>query len=333
MTARSAWAPALAAALLAACGGRDADTRDALGTAPSHDGMVRIEGGEFEMGSDADVAWPHERPAHRVRVSSFWMDAHEVTNREFAAFVDATGYVTVAEREVDGAPLGGLVFEPPTSPVLDADLATSNVGLWWRVDPESNWRHPEGAGSSIEDRLDHPVVQVAHEDAAAYATWVGKRLPTEAEWEYAARGGLDRATFPWGEADPLEGGARANVWQGVFPTENTLEDGAYRTAPVGSYAPNAYGLFDMAGNVWEWTADLYRADRNERLAAQGLVVDPQGPDRCFAPQAPTEVQRVTKGGSFLCHPSYCFNYRSSSRQGTEVTTALCHTGFRCVSSR
>jgi len=344
---RSAAASVVAVLLLAACG------RDGGAAAPDQPaapaGMVFVPGGEFEFGSDAPWAWQHERPAHRVRVSGFFMDAHEVTNAQFARFGAETGRVTVAERPVDweelrrvlppGTPRpsdaelapGALVFVAPTTAAVPRDVSLADVGQWWNWVPGACWRQPEGPGSGIDARGDHPVVHVAHADALAFAAWAGKRLPTEAEWEFAARGGLVGARFVWGDEDVLAPPPRANVWQGVFPTRNSAEDGHVGTAPVGSFAPNGYGLFDMAGNVWEWTSDWYAADAHAQAAARrDLPVDPRGPAQPWNPNAPHERQRVTKGGSFLCHPSYCDNYRPSSRMGTEESTALAHTGFRCV---
>ncbi len=323
-------------------------------------GMRWIPHGEFTMGSTDPAAPANERPAHRVRLAGFWIDEHEVTNAQFRAFVEATGYVTVAERPVDweelrkqlppGTPRppdealrpGSLVFVPPPGAAGPAPL--DRYDLWWRWTPGANWRCPEGPGSTIEGRDDHPVVHVAWEDAAAYATWAGKRLPTEAEWEYAARGGLDGARFTWGDEPPSDTGEpRANIWQGRLPILNTGRDGWERTAPVGSFAPNAYGLYDMAGNVWEWCSDWYRADAyaapsrapaSDAAAAgsSACCIDPQGPARSFDPADPYAPKRVTRGGSFLCHESYCESYRPAARRGTPPDTGMSHLGFRCVLS-
>ena len=236
-------------------------------------GMVWVGGGEFTMGTDSDLGWPDEKPAHRVRVDGFWMDEHEVTNAQFRAFVEATGYVTTAEKaprleEVmaqlpPGSPPppkenlvpGSLVFTPPAGRVnLD------DVSQWWAWTPGANWQHPEGPGSSIEGKDDHPVVHVSWDDAVAYARWASKRLPTEAEWEFAARGGLDGQPYVWGNERPSDTQIHANIWQGEFPHQNTVKDGFARTAPVQSFLPNGYGLYDMAGNVWEWCADWYQRD-------------------------------------------------------------------------
>lgn len=311
------------------------------------EGMVWIPAGEFSMGSTDPLARPDESPVHRVRVDGFWIDRTEVTNAQFAAFVEATGYVTVAERPVDwdelkkqlpeGTPKppddalrpGSLAFTPPDHPV---DLR--RYDLWWTWTHGASWRSPEGPGSSIEDRMGHPVVHVAHEDAVAYARWAGKRLPTEAEWEYAARGGLDGAVNAWGDApvDP----SKCNIWTGRFPDDNTREDGFVRTAPVGSFPPNGYGLHDMAGNVWEWCSDLYRPDtyalRLREAGEDRVIENPTGPDHSFDPRNPHAPEsRVHRGGSYLCNDSYCASYRPSARMAAPPDSGLAHLGFRCVS--
>jgi sulfatase modifying factor 1 len=306
-------------------------------------GMRWVPPGEFLMGSD--VGPRNEGPAHRVRLAGFWIDAHEVTNAEFRRFVEATGYVTTAERAPDwevlkrqlppGTPRpsdevlvpGSLVFTPPDGPVpLDDPRG------WWRWVPGACWKHPEGPGSSIAGREDHPVVQVSWDDAAAYARWAGKRLPTEAEWEYAARGGRGGERFAWGNQAPGDAGPfPANIWQGEFPHRNTARDGFARTAPVGSFDPNGYGLFDMAGNVWEWCADWYAADAY--AGAEAVVsVNPGGPPVSRDPAEPYAAKRVTRGGSFLCHASYCESYRPAARRGTAPDTGMSHVGFRCAIS-
>lgn len=312
-------------------------------------GMVWVPGGEFTMGSDAEWSLPNERPAHRVRVDGFWMDEQAVTNAQFRAFVAATGYVTTAERKPDweqlkkqvppGTPrpddsvlvAGSLVFSPPDGPV-----PLNNMAGWWQWVPGADWKHPDGPGSTIDGKDNLPVVQVSWDDAAAYARWAGKRLPTEAEWEFAARGGLDDARFCWGNApmpaDP-DGAPRhmANTFQGDFPHRNTAEDGFKGVAPVKSFPPNGYGLYDMAGNVWSWCADQYRADMHVDAASAGLCENPQGPDTTFDPTDPfVPLKRVIKGGSYLCHVSYCESYRPSARRGTPPDTGSSHVGFRCV---
>lgn len=313
--------------------------------APAPEGMVWIPGGEFMMGTDEEASYSVERPAHRVSVSGFWMDQTEVTNRQFLAFVRATKYVTTAERDIDWEQLkaqlppdtpkppdenlkaGSLVFNPPDVPV---PLGRSEV--WWKWVTGANWRHPEGPGSSIEARMDYPVVHVSWEDAAAYAKWAGKRLPTEAEWEFAARGGLEGQRYAWGSEFKPDGKYLANVWQGRFPDKNLSEDGFPGVAPAKSFPPNGYGLYEVIGNVWEWCDDWYRADQHVTLAEGGLCENPQGPEESFDPESPYSKRRVTKGGSYLCAENYCINYRPSARRGTDWDTGLPHVGFRCVMS-
>jgi formylglycine-generating enzyme len=310
-------------------------------------GMVWIPGGEFKMGSTDPLARPDESPVHRVRVDGFWMDQTEVTNAQFAAFVAATGYKTVAERPVDweelkkqaapGTPKpddallqpGSLVFTPPDHPV---DLR--NYGEWWRWTIGANWQHPEGPTSSILGKDNHPVVHIAYEDAVAYCKWAGKSLPTEAQWEFAARGGLDGAVNVWG-SEPVDA-KRCNIWQGHFPDKNSEEDGFARAAPVRSFPPNGYGLYDMAGNVWEWCADLYRPDAYARQLLEAgtpsaLIENPKGPNSSLDPRNPHAPEsRVHRGGSFLCNDSYCASYRPSARMAAPPDTGLQHLGFRCV---
>ena len=322
----------------------------AAASSDTQPGMVWIPGGSFTMGTAGAQAHASERPAHRVRVGGFWMDATEVTNAQFAKFVKATGYVTVAQRPADwdelkkqlppGTPKpasemltpGSLVFRPPSRPVpLDQHAA------WWRWTHGADWRHPEGPGSSIDHRQDHPVVQVSWDDAVAFTAWAGKRLPTEAEWEFAARGGFEGKRFTWGDDKPTSNHSRANIWHGEFPHRNTKDDGYYRTAPVKTFEPNAYGLYDMAGNVWEWCSDWYRADlyarRVAQLGAGGVAENPAGPDRPWDPREPRSPSRVNRGGSFLCHISYCESYRPGARRGTAADTGMSHLGFRCVMTR
>ena len=310
------------------------------------DGMVWIPGSTFTMGGVGPEARADEFPRHRVEVDGIFMSRFEVTNEEFARFVEATGYRTVAEREVDwevlrkqvppGTPKppdellqpGSLVFTPPDRPVpLD------DVSAWWTWTPGASWRCPEGPGSTITGRENHPVVQVAWEDAVAYCTWKGGRLPTEAEWEHAARGGVDGKPFVWG--DEQIDSTRANTWNGRFPDRNEATDGHPRTAPVGFYPPNGHGLHDMAGNVWEWCSDLYRPDeyrrRLETVGQDGIVRNPVGPESAADPRNPhAPTSRVQRGGSFLCHPSYCSSYRPSARMATTPDSAGSHVGFRMV---
>lgn len=303
---------------------------------PPHKGMVWIPGGTFLMGSDDH--YPEEGPAHAVTVDGFWMDATPVTNRQFQRFVKATGYVTVAEQQPNPADYpgalpellvpGSLVFQQPSGPV------NLNQASWWAYVPGANWRHPSGPGSSIKGREDHPVVQVAYADAEAYATWAGKALPTEAQWERAARGGLEGAAYAWGTELMPGGRLLANFWLGEFPWQNTTTRHP-GTTPVGTYPANGYGLSDMTGNVWEWTADWYR-DRHPDHATKAccIPVNPRGGTRegSLDPQTPESAipRRVLKGGSFLCAANYCRRYRPAARHPETIETATCHIGFRCV---
>jgi formylglycine-generating enzyme len=319
------------------------------------EGMVWIPGGEFLMGSTDPLARQDEGPVHRVRIDGYWIDATEVTNDQYAAFVKATGYKTVAERPVDweelkkqvpeGTPKppdemlqpGSLVFTPPKSPV---DLRAYEQ--WWAWTHRADWQHPEGPSSSIAGKGNLPVVHIAYEDAIAYCKWSGKSLPTEAQWEFAARGGLAHKVNNWGD-EPIDP-KRANTWQGHFPDKNTAEDGFPRSSPVKSFPPNAYGLYDMAGNVWEWCSDLYRPDTYARqLLAAGVggaqspsakdavIVNPTGPEKSYDPRNPTALEsRVHRGGSFLCNDSYCASYRPSARMACSPDTGMQHLGFRCV---
>ena len=309
-------------------------------------GMVRIPGGGFLIGSDRH--YPEERPQHRAQVDGFWMDETAVTNAAFAAFVAATGHVTVAERPLDPALYpgarpemlapGALVFR-----MTDGPVDTSVIAHWWHWTPGAQWRHPEGPGSTIAGREDHPVVHVAFEDAEAFARWAGKDLPTEAEWEYAARGGLDGAEFAWGEELAPGGVHLANTWQGPFPWRNFEADGYARTCPVRSFPPNGYGLFEACGNVWEWTTDWWGArhaapgaPEAEPQPSKGCCTprNPRGPsvDGSFDPAQPAIriPRKVVKGGSFLCAPSYCRRYRPAARHAQMVDTGMSHIGFRCI---
>lgn len=308
-------------------------------------GMAWIPGGEFSMGCADPRGRPHggpdpmrdARPVHRVRVDGFWIDRTEVTNARFAEFVAATGYVTVAERkpraeDFPGAPPenlvpGALVFTPPQGLVSLADHYS-----WWAYVPGADWRHPTGPGSDIVGRDTDPVVQIAHEDAVAFATWAGCRLPTEAEWEFAARGGLSGAMYPWGNEFRPGGRPMANTWQGRFPDENTADDGFVGPAPVGSFPPNAYGMHDVSGNVWEWCADWYRPDTYATAVAGGVAVNPAGPAESYDPLEPGQAKRVLRGGSFLCAESYCARYIVGTRGKAEVSSGCNHIGFRCARS-
>lgn len=290
--------------------------------------MVLIPGGTYTIGSED---FPDARPLHSVSVSAFWMDEHEVTNAQFKMFVDQTGYKTVAERplharDFPGVPAenlkpGSAVFTPPSYPVSLHDPLQ-----WWQYVPYANWKHPEGPHSSIDDRLSDPVVHICYEDAAAYAKWAGKRLPTEAEWEIAARGHQEAGMYYWGDELKPSGQWQANIFQGEFPSGNSLEDGYERTAPVKSYPPNRYGLYDMEGNVWEWCADLYRPDYYESSPTK----NPLGPPNSFDPVEPGTVKYVQRGGSFLCSDQYCARYKTGSRGKGERNSASNNLGFRCV---
>jgi len=307
------------------------------GPAPFPD-MVWIPGGTFRMGSDAH--YPEERPVHRVSVDGFWIDRRPVTNADFARFVGDTRHVTFAEIPPDpknypGAKpemlyAGSLVFVRPTGPVDRRDFRN-----WWQFMRGANWRRPRGSGSSLNGLQDHPVVHVTFDDASAYARWAGKALPTEAEWEFAARGGIDGAAYAWGDAFHPDGREMANTWQGEFPWENLVDDGYEGTSPVGAFPPNGYGLYDMIGNVWEWTTDWYAAThREETKSACCVPHNPLGPaeagshDPC---QPEIRIPRkVLKGGSHLCAPNYCQRYRPAARFPEPIDTSTCHVGFRCI---
>ncbi|HEV3024697.1 MAG TPA: formylglycine-generating enzyme family protein, partial [Pirellulales bacterium] len=293
------------------------------------DDMVWIPGGPFAMGGEA--SFTDALPVHEVEVNGFWIDRTEVTNAQFARFVEATGYVTIAEQtpkaeDFPGAPpenlvAGSIVFDPPDEPIpLDNHLA------WWSYVPGADWKHPEGPGSDIAQRHNHPVVHVCWLDAVAYANWCGKRLPTEAEWEFAARGGLVGQRFVWGNRLLIGENWQANIWQGRFPVENTADDGFAGTAPVASFPPNGYGLFDTAGNVWEWCSDWYRPD----YYAASSRTNPRGPPSSHDPQEPGVPKRVQRGGSYLCSDVYCARYRPGARGKGAVDSGATHIGFRCV---
>jgi sulfatase modifying factor 1 len=297
------------------------------------EGMVYIPGADFTMGTKEDNAYDHERPAHQVHVDGFYISETEVTNQQFKKFADATGYKTVAERKPTWDELkeslppgtmpvpdsvlvpGSLVFYAPSHPVMLEDYSQ-----WWRFIDGADWQHPEGPGSDLEGRWDHPVVHIAYEDAVAYCKWDGSRLPTEAEWELASLGGAYKNA---------EGKFISNTFQGSFPFYDLKEDGFERTSPVKTYPPNEYGLYDMIGNVWEWTSDLYDVNYYKSFGA-GVANNPQGPSKAFDPNEPYAVKRVTKGGSFLCAEEYCSNYRPSARQGSSIDSGSSNIGFRVV---
>ncbi len=312
-------------------------------TAPL-EGMVLIPGGTYEMGAKSKMGYRDEYPRHEVEISSFHMDKTEVTNAQYFVFVEATGYITVAERQIDweemekelppGTPKpadsllkpGSLVFQMTEGPV---DL--NQYWQWWKWTIGANWRHPEGPGSDISDRMDHPVVHIAWEDANAYAKWAGKRLPTEAEWEWAAMGGIDNAIYPWGDESISSSTDKANFWQGSFPYNDYKLDGFGSTSPVGSFPPNGYGLYDMAGNVWELCSDLYSATSYKEDFQKGTLKDPKGSKVTYDPMDPyARKKHVVRGGSFLCNEVYCSGYRTSRRMPKADDSGANHEGFRCV---
>jgi formylglycine-generating enzyme required for sulfatase activity len=304
--------------------------------------MIFIAGGEFLMGSED--FYPEESPAHKVAVDDFWIDRCAVTNEEFARFVASTDYVTLAERPLNpddfpGAPAenlvpGSMLFHK-TAAAVDLD----DYRHWWVWSPGVSWRSPHGPNSSIKGLEQHPVVHVAYEDAEAFARWAGKDLPSEAEWEYAARGGLDGASFTWGDQDAVGGELLANTWHGEFPWQNLSPDGFDRTAPVASYPPNGYGLYDMAGNVWEWTSDWYVVRDADDVSKPccSIAINPrvESPDKSYDPRQPQFriPRRVVKGGSHLCAPNYCLRYRPAARQPQMVDTSMSHLGFRCIARK
>jgi formylglycine-generating enzyme required for sulfatase activity len=311
------------------------------------EGMVWIPGGEFEQGAvEKDgMAMKHEKPAHTVIVDGFFMDETEVTNAEFQKFTEATGYVTLAERKIDweeikqqlppGTPKlhdsllqpGSLVFKKPATEVKNL----RDYSQWWEWKTGANWRQPYGPGSSIEGKEDFPVVHIAYEDAKAYADWANRRLPTEAEWEYAARGGAKNAIFGWGD-DEEKLTQHANTWTGKFPMENDSIDGYSRIAPVKSYPPNDFGLYEMAGNVWEYTQDWYNINYYNDAREEGTLINPQGAVQAFNPHNPQVQEKVIKGGSYLCHASYCASFRPSARMQNAMDSSHEHVGFRTVVS-
>jgi formylglycine-generating enzyme len=311
-------------------------------SAIAHPGMVRIPAGEFMMGTNEGRAYPNERPARRVRVNGFWIDEHPVTNREFSRFVGATGYLTTAElpprweelqkQLAPGTPKpqsgrlmpGSVVFTPP------GHEATLNyTTAWWSWVPGASWKHPWGNNQTMP-KPDDPVVHVSWFDAQAYAAWAGKRLPTEAEWEYAARGGLDGRRYVWGDEATPRGRQMANTWQGKFPGRNTCEDGFEGLAPAKSFPPNGYSLYGMAGNVWQWCRDWYRPADQRFLTADSVVSNPGGPESSFDSVDPYAPRRVLKGGSYLCQKDYCERYRPSARRAAAPDTGSSDVGFRCV---
>ncbi len=303
------------------------------------DGMVLIPSGSFTMGGRSKEAGPNEFPRHAVTISSFYMDVTEVTNAEFKLFVDATGYITVAEKNIDwdelkkqvpeGTPkpadsllvAGSLVFKKTSTAVNLNDYSQ-----WWRWTSGANWRHPEGPGSDIKNRMNHPVVHISWLDAQAYAKWAGKRLPTEAEWEWASSSGSSDVIYPWGNEPASESSDKANFWQGYFPYENLAEDGFHATAPVKSFPPNKFGLYDLAGNVWEWCEDVYNNHGYVEMVQDKIPLTSHSSIGAYDPPH----ERVLRGGSFLCNDSYCSGYRVSRRMGSSIDSGLNNAGFRCV---
>jgi sulfatase modifying factor 1 len=305
---------------------------------PAPEGMIWVPGGTFWMGCET-CGMPDALPAHLVTVDGFWMDATPVTNAQFERFVAATQYVTVAERPLNPADFPGVptdklvpgsaVFRATTEPVpLDNPLR------WWQYTPGASWKHPDGHRSSTKGRENHPVVHVAFEDVTAYAKWAGKRLPSEAEFEFAARGGLDRNLYAWGNDLRPSNKAMSNIWQGRFPARDLGDDGYRGTSPVDAFPPNGFGLFDMGGNVWQWCADWYRPDYYSTLVAGGTVAsNPQGPASSFDPNEPGAAKRVVRGGSYLCTDQYCARYLVGSRGKSEISSGASNLGFRLVRSQ
>lgn len=306
-------------------------------------GMVLIPAGTFRMGGKSEQAYADEFPTNDVTVSAFYMDKTEITNAQFQAFVNATNYITTAEKNIDWDELksqvppgtlkphdsllraGSMVFQQTSQPVNLNDYSQ-----WWHWTTGANWRHPLGPDSSLEGKMDHPVVHISWDDAQAYARWAGKRLPTEAEWEWAASGGNSQNKYPWGNEPIEESADKANFWQGIFPFQNHNLDGFDGTAPVRSFPPNAFGLYEMAGNVWEWCEDKYDVSTYSQYKQIDTLKNPRGSSNYNDPREPLTPNHVIRGGSFLCNDTYCSGYRVSRRMSSSRDSGFNHTGFRCV---
>lgn len=310
-----------------------------------YDGMVWIEGGTFLMGGDNDQARQDEYPKHAVKINGFYMDETEVTNKQFAAFVKATGYKTTAEKNVSWEELKKQL-PPNTAKPSDEQLKAASLvfvptegavnlqdySQWWQWTHGANWKHPKGPNSNIVAKENYPAVHISWDDAKAYCKWAGKRLPTEAEWEYAARGGVNNQIYPWGNTN-VDSTSACNYWQGTFPYKNETTDKFYGSAPVKSFAPNNYGLYDMAGNVWEWCNDLYNNYYYTEFEKVKLAINPKGPTKSYDPDEPLVAKRVMRGGSFLCNESYCSGYRVAARMKSSADSGMEHLGFRCVADK
>lgn len=311
-----------------------------------HEGMVWIEGGIFEMGADNEQGRRDELPKHQVKLNGFYMDVTEVTNEQFAAFVKATGYMTTAEKDVNWDEIKATV--PPGTPkpkpeMLKAaslvfvptqgEVNLQDYSQWWQWTHGADWKHPKGLNSNIKGKENFPVVHISWDDANAYCKWAGKRLPTEAQWEFAARGNLKNNIYAWGNENIEQGKNKCNYWQGSFPYKNDTKDGFYGASPVKSFAANGYGLHDMAGNVWEWCADLYHHDYYEQNANIKVIENPKGPKSSYDPDEPTVPKRTMRGGSFLCNESYCSGYRVAARMKSSPDSGMEHLGFRCVTDK
>lgn len=305
----------------------------------SHKNMVFIKGGSFEMGGDNNQSDKDEYPKHKVILNGFWMDITEVTNAQFSDFVNATNYITTAEKKIEWEELKKQL--PPNTPkVADQDLqpaslvfniTNNDADFWWKMEAGANWKHPSGLDSNIVGKENYPVTQISWDDAQAYCKWAKKRLPTEAEWEFAARGNLKNKIYSWGNEPINEGKLKANSWQGDFPKINLLRDNYLKSAPVKSFPANGYGLFDMAGNVWEWCSDWY--DYNYYSSISNGIKNPKGPEKSYDPDDSYAQKKTIRGGSFLCNEGFCSGYRNARRMKETPDTSMEHIGFRCVSDK